>query len=94
MMKHTKGPWVVAYKDKNGQCVVSAAHFEIATCWHHCVSSIEEEMHANAKLISAAPEMLEALQYLMTAHGEQLHDAFDMARKAIAKATGESNDPT
>lgn len=59
--KHTPGPWEVAYLDRNGQSVVKAAHIEIATCWHHCVGSIEQEMHANACLIAAAPDMLWAL---------------------------------
>ena len=29
-------------------------------------------------------EMGEALDYLLTAHGEQLHDAFDQARRALS----------
>jgi hypothetical protein len=33
-------------------------------------------------------ELLEALEYVMSAHGEQLTDAFDAAHKAIAKAKG------
>lgn len=52
----------------------------------HCGNG--ELSEANARLIAAAPDLLEALQYVMSAHGEQLHDAFDMAHKAIAKATG------
>lgn len=36
---------------------------------------------------TTAPELLEALQYVMSAHGEQLTDAFELAQKAIAKAT-------
>lgn len=35
-------------------------------------------------------ELVEALRYVLTAHGEQLTDAFDVAHKVIAKATGES----
>jgi hypothetical protein len=31
-------------------------HIEIATCWHHCVEGIRQEMEANARLIAAAPE--------------------------------------
>lgn len=41
---------------------------------------------ANWRLIAAAPDLLEALQFVLSAHGEQLHDAFDQAHKAIAKA--------
>ena len=43
----------------------------------------------NARLIAAAPDLLEALQFVMVAHGEQLTLAFEMAQAAIAKATGE-----
>jgi hypothetical protein len=32
---------------------------------------------------------LEALQFVMSAHGEQLDLAFEQAQAAIAKATGE-----
>ena len=59
---HTPGPWAASYLDSNGQLVVKGKHIEICTCWHHCVGSIEEEMHANARLIAAAPDMLAALQ--------------------------------
>src|SRR5579863_9751596 len=46
-VKHTEGPWEVGDLDKNGQRIVRAEHIEIATCWHHCVGSIEKEMEAN-----------------------------------------------
>jgi hypothetical protein len=60
--KYTKGPWRVAYDDHNGQAVVSGEHTEVCTCWHHCVVSIEKQMRANARLIAAAPELVEALR--------------------------------
>ena len=63
MAGHTPGPWSVAYHDGNDQAVVSGQHTEIATCWHHCVVELETQMQANARLISAAPDMLEALDY-------------------------------
>jgi len=44
-------------------------------------------MHDNAKLISAAKDLLVALQFVMTAHGEQLDTAFAQAQAAIDKAT-------
>jgi hypothetical protein len=50
----------------------------------------QREAIANARLIAAAPDLLEALQHLMVAHGEQLDYAFQQAQDAIAKATGEN----
>lgn len=43
---------------------------------------------ANARLIAAAPELLEALEFVMTAHGEQLSTAFEQAQEALTKALG------
>ena len=46
----------------------------------------DDQAVATARLIAAAPDLLEALKYVMSAQGEQLHDAFDQAHRAIAKA--------
>ena len=85
MTTYSSGPWFVEYDDANGQAVVCSNGLEVATCWHHCVGSIEKEMRANARLIAAAPELLEALQYLVSLGG---CDCLDPARAAIAKALG------
>lgn len=75
----------MAYLDSNGQAVVKAEYTEVATCWHHCVGSLEKEMRANARLISAAPDLLDALRECITlVQGEVPRKAID----AIAKATG------
>ena len=50
----------------------------------------DAETLANARLIAAAPELLAALQFVMTAPGEQLSTAFEQAQAAIAKATGDT----
>lgn len=47
----------------------------------------DEEQSANAHLIAAAPELLEALQAVVRVADRQT-DEFDMARSAIAKALG------
>lgn len=94
--EHTPGPWDVRYYDNNGQAVVSAEHIEIATCWHHCVGSIEKEMHANARLIAAAPDLLVALQdvdalwmHHSIAHGDgKISPLHEQVIAAIAKAKG------
>lgn len=96
--KHTPRPWWVDSDDSNGQAVVRSDHYEVATCWHHCVMSIEAEMRANALLIAAAPDMLEALKgvlpYMEQSENaglighEGCHWPVELVRAAIAKAEG------
>jgi chromosome segregation ATPase len=61
LAKCTPGPWEVGDFDKNGQRVIRSQFYEIATCWHHCVTSIEREMQANAELLAKAYEMAVSL---------------------------------
>lgn len=93
----TAGPWFVAEHDSNGQAVVRSADIEVCTCWHHCVGSIEQEMRANARLLAAAPALLEAgLEIIRTGldeeamHGDQ-RQAIANLRAAILQATGGEN---
>lgn len=91
--KHTPGPW---FTFANGNCVggpvgllgnpSGADTAGIA----HCGMGLRTgtEARANARLIAAAPDLLDALQFVMTATGEQLSTAFEQAQDAIAKATG------
>lgn len=97
MSKHTPGPW---YLDE-----VSADDWQVNSDLHdHClfqitptigVQSLTEEDKANAQLIAAAPDMLEALQSLIVcdfgANGwtETAEQAAIKARTAVLKATGE-----
>jgi hypothetical protein len=81
MSKHTPGPWRVD------------SHFNIfykdAMVAFPCISGGLDQK-ANARLISAAPELLEALLLCVDAledgHWQETKQA---ARAAIAKATGE-----
>jgi len=85
-VKHTAGSWSLGDLDHNGQRVVRAEHIEVATCWHHCVGGLEAQMEANACLIAASPDLLEALR---AAVADELGDNWQVrARAAIAKATG------
>lgn len=84
-MKHTPGPWqqgegttlwVVLANDRTPIC-----HLLLGT----------EAAEANARLIAAAPDMLEALEVMV--HSFMYKDApeaFNIARAAIAKAEGMS----
>lgn len=101
MSKHTPGPWQT---DRNN---VHAA--QIATI-HHCLNNdwvevwspeafaaSEETQEANARLIAAAPELLDALIRLYNSHslskppGSPKSDSQKQAEAAIAKATGSAN---
>lgn len=55
----------------------------------HFMARGREEAEANARLIAAAPEMLEALEGIL-AITDRDHAAWNKARAAIAKAKGEA----
>jgi hypothetical protein len=87
-MTHTAGPWEFS---SDGIWATSPwnARVKIATVtFFASMNAIDEK--ANGRLIAAAPDLLEAVEYLLSAHGEQIHDACDMAHKAVAKARGVS----
>lgn len=58
MNKHTPAPWTVNPKAKTN---IRHGNLTIANCSSTHDGSREEEEIANAKLIAAAPELLEAL---------------------------------
>ena len=100
--KHTPGPWKVVYSEDDMPWGV--VRCESAGAYRHmrvrCEGFGMGEAAANTRLVSAAPELLEALEQLV----EQLADGdfdgfpfyyyigkegFDMAIAAIKKARGE-----
>lgn len=101
-MKHTPGPWTLAQyakgfdlpipvKEHKTIAVFSIGpnHGDIAYMQHGLWK--DDQAIANARLIAAAPELLEALkmavrqnEHEMLMTGEELREA----RSAIAKATG------
>lgn len=98
MSKHTPGPWLVGEHrigldgDASEIDVVSKgdSHGDHSICtvdeaWEGCIE-------ANARLISAAPDMLEALKKMtFWADLSPANDWIETeAKAAIAKATGES----
>ena len=95
--KHTPGPWYalrgqrnISIRYKTGDRLlpmvnVASVRGQFPT---DCPYGSSE---ANARLIAAAPELLEALQFVMAAFGEQLSTAFEQAEAAIAKATGDES---
>ena len=87
---HTPGPWVV-HPTTHHPAVRSVGTSDTGPRRICTVGSMNGNPvdKKNARLIAAAPELLEALQFVMAASGEQLSTAFEQAEAAIAKATGE-----
>lgn len=99
--KHTPGPWTVFYKQKYDEWHVSVPAFGMRLALFP--DGIRTENHeADARLIAAAPDLLEALQEAIdcgmvpssscsdggaSKYSRQVQVA-DMIRAAVAKATG------
>lgn len=92
-MKHTPGPW-----KRNGR-TVSGPPTPLERIVAECGQSTSREIdEANARLIAAAPEMLEALNALMATlppvasmrqvYRPGVYKAMVLAMKAAAKAEG------
>ena len=80
-MKHTPGPWI---HDEHG--ILMAGKIQIA-------SILPQNRDSNARLIAAAPDMLEALKELtrvITTLGDvnEINAALNKALDAINKANG------
>lgn len=90
MSARTPGPWVTddVYKDDIARYVMSEVLPFPRTIARLELGQDRAEQEANARLIAAAPELLEALQDLCDTLGEC--GMTEKARAAIAKATGET----
>lgn len=79
--KHTQGPWELK-TERN--CL------DEYDCYLYPIRLYipENVSEADAKLLAAAPDLLEALEAVMTASGEYLSTAFEMAQDALTKAKG------
>lgn len=88
MSKYTSGPWIadgsMIVETANGDCIARVDEF-----------APDDVVEENARLIAAAPELLDAINAALE-WAEPMKDApkssrpewFDMARIAVAKATG------
>jgi len=88
--KFTPGPWNFKQYKKGCYGVgIPATDDQIALMdWH---PEFDKEAHANAALISAAPDLLEALEWLVSAIHEPEISAFGLQKcyDAIKKANNE-----
>jgi hypothetical protein len=108
MATHTPGPWVADAIAENGDIRIACVNLPLVIASTHNGASIGEILNglppelqwANARLIAAAPELLDALRMFVAAEDDwnardgtfddPLTDAYLAARAAIAKATGEA----
>lgn len=94
---HTPGPWRIRQTVEGGsQFQILDPGYDPAIAWHEPMATVRGE--ANAHLIAAAPELLEAAEFLLDAivalagwgGEEMLATAREKARAAIAAARREA----
>lgn len=96
--QHTPGPWIASGSQILQGGYLKEWRLEIASLPSRAdpnpkldaAAKNHSERNANARLIAAAPELLEALQALCDPESAWLplfHPAFQQAKDAIAKAT-------
>lgn len=107
MNKHTPGPWIVGSYDfldqqvyidaPSGDPDIGYKSWEGVAIAYGCEESPSkglEKAKANAMLIAAAPDLLEALERVMRGDGDDYqldHHSYEIVRSAIAKAKGEQS---
>ena len=92
MRNHTPGPWF-AVQNSAGMWDVNVKDSDYGQTVSSCGPNryIDGDAKSNACLIAAAPELLEALEYIATDPDYTNPEAMvRIAREAIAKARGES----
>ena len=91
--KYTPGPWIMGSVQNNDGMGNYSHTIGPVIVRQHFLGKTEMEIHANAQLIAAAPELLEAAQAALKLLDEMMrgHDEGHTAewlRAAISKATG------
>lgn len=87
MTNHTPGPWAVSF---GTDVYLHGERFEHNRHIADCDMDMDlgkDEREANARLVAAAPELLEALKYVRRFLRETDHDV-EYVDAAIAKAEG------
>lgn len=97
--KHTPAPWLIAKSDASFVYALNDNGYN--RFWAHVTggnlrraeSTLRAEVEANARLIAAAPDLLDALIEIVSADDahELTQKHIESARAAIAKATGQTS---
>ena len=90
--KHTPGPWVW---DSHYDDLRPLWYSEMSQGFGYLSWDNDETREANAHLIAAAPDLLEALEAIVATwdgpkYNHFMADNIDLARAAIAKANGQT----
>jgi hypothetical protein len=92
---HTPGPWFAVDRGRKGEPMMSVMAERIRgrgpsheVCMCATGDSPQPMENANARLIAAAPDLLEALRDMVSDHPDQFGATVAFARAVIAKATG------
>jgi hypothetical protein len=97
-LQHTPGPWVFTGSMHKKAYLVNGGDKYICSVWDHLREDdnghpidMDKEMQSNARLIAAAPEMLEALieQYKWL-YSKAYYQTAELLKLLIEKATGMS----
>ena len=88
-VKHTPGPWKIGTPPPNGEQTIGTQSGLMVAVAVTAVN-FKQQTIANARLIAAAPDLLDALQSIIEDIDSDFGTDYDYnkARAAIAKATG------
>lgn len=89
--QHTPGPWTsrgaIPFRSQTADyCVIANGGFVVAETFQ--ASDQTQNALANAHLIAAAPDLLEACESILIAQFELNWPAIQMLRNAVSKARG------
>jgi hypothetical protein len=88
MNKHTPGPWQYAFEGGTAAFIMEGDGTTVAKISTTENSTAHRNLPANARLIAAAPDLLEALKFAQSIIGHPDDAGSQMIAAAIAKATG------
>jgi len=91
MGKHTSGPWKAVYDGSSSWSIGGADDPQCEPPYVAIDDRNDDRARANAALIAAAPDLLEALENLENDDGSIPDHAWRICQAAIAKAKGEAN---
>lgn len=91
MTQHTPGPWFYDGPNGCGSHIIHVAQGEIAEAFSDSWGDEGQQAAANARLIAAAPDLLESCIAMIAAFGgdvpDWLQNEVAVVESAIAKAT-------